>query len=98
MIRAFIILTINSFIIEDFNLLIFAQRCIKTAKIPSCINKISSYSFDKCTILETIEFSYHLKLKKIRNNAFPYSSIKNIKIPEHLKCIGQIAFCGCKTF
>lgn len=80
---------------NNFDLLIFAQRCIENAIIPSYISKISSYSFDKCTILETIEFSNNSKLKEIGNNAFSYTNIKNIKIPPKVKKIGQNAFCSC---
>lgn len=80
----------------DFDVLVFAFRDIKSAIIPSCIQKISPFAFDECDNLKTIEFSENSELSSIGEGAFSCSSLEKISIPNHVKCIKEETFSECK--
>ena len=82
---------------ENYDVLSFACRNIKKAKIPSNIKKINSFSFSRCMNLKTIELSEDSELFVINERAFSGSSIKNILIPKSVNKIGEFAFCGCNN-
>lgn len=80
----------------DFDVLVFAFRNIKSAIIPSNIKKISSFAFDECDNLKTIEFEENSELDSIGEGAFSCSSLEKIMIPSHVKCIKEETFSECK--
>ncbi|KAK8892608.1 hypothetical protein M9Y10_029847 [Tritrichomonas musculus] len=77
---------------DVFDVLEFACRDIKEAKIPSDIKYISSYCFENCKKLEIIEFPQNSQLIKIGKNGFANSSISHISIPKHCKYIYENCF------
>ena len=64
---------------QDYDVLIFAERDIKNATIPSFIKIIGPYAFNFCTNLEKVEISNDSELEIIEKYAFSKSS-KKIKI------------------
>ena len=69
---------------ENFDVLIFANRDLKTALVPNFIRIIGNYSFGRCENLENVEFSDDSELRIICENAFSLSEIKSITIPPKL--------------
>ncbi|KAK8886506.1 hypothetical protein M9Y10_041970 [Tritrichomonas musculus] len=65
---------------EEFDLLVFACRDVKTVFIPSSIKVIGSYAFMHCR-LQKVTFEENSQLKTIEKKVFSKSSIKIIEIP-----------------
>lgn len=86
----------SSLEIENFDLLVFSVRDIKTAKIPSFIEKIEPYAFNECRKIKNVEFCKNSKIQTIEKLAFYFSSIEKISIPEKLTKIGQLSFYCCQ--
>lgn len=80
---------------DIFDVLEFARRDIKTAIIPSFIKYISSYSFQYCEELVSIQFQDDSQLQRIGSFAFQFSKIEKIDIPVNLKEICDNAFQEC---
>lgn len=80
---------------DSFDTLLFANRNIQFAQIPSFINKISDCAFDYCQKLNQIEFSSSSEMI-IEENAFSNSSLPSISIPPFVTLIGKSAFFACK--
>lgn len=71
---------------EIYDILVFANRDIKKAQVPSYIKRICSYSFNSCINLESIGFSEKSELYSIGRNAFMWcSNLKKIEIPNDSK-------------
>ena len=81
---------------QEYDVLIFAERDIKNATIPSFIKIIGPYAFNFCMNLEKVKIAEDSKLEVIEKYAFSESSIKKIKIPCDLKRICRSAFYNCK--
>ena len=77
---------------EDYDVLVFAARDIVEAIIPSSIEVICSYSFQYCCQLERVEIPPDSKLRIFDHWSFINSSIKSIRIPDHVVRIGEDAF------
>ncbi|KAK8892760.1 hypothetical protein M9Y10_030001 [Tritrichomonas musculus] len=84
--------SINS---EDFDRLLFAQRYIEEAEIPSFVKIIETCAFDNCQKLQTVTFSKSSQLEKIENGAFSETSIRHISFPDSLTKIGFNCFFDC---
>lgn len=80
---------------ENFDVLIFCNRDVKTAKIPNFIEIIGPYAFEQCFDLQKVEIPNDSKLRKICKNSFSFSSIEQIFIPPHITFIGERAFFSC---
>lgn len=89
----------NSFLVgkanqksDIFDVLLFSRRDIKHVIIPPFISVISSYAFNECIQIESIEFPENSQLTKIDMLAFNNSSINEIAIPSNVTTIGDDAF------
>ncbi|KAK8838471.1 beta-1,3-glucan linked protein [Tritrichomonas musculus] len=80
---------------DVFDVLIFARRDIKEAKIPSFIKRIESFSFDECKQLQRVTFAEDSELKSIGQAAFAGSSIEQIFIPDNITRICKYTFSNC---
>lgn len=80
---------------EDFDVLLFADKKIENAIIPSTIKCIASNSFSFCNGLKRIQFSEDSQLNLIEKLAFAWSKIKSIEIPSKVKIIEKEAFSNC---
>lgn len=78
---------------KTFDTLIFASRNIANIVIPSTITHISSYAFENCKYITSIEF--HSKIKSIGKRAFAYTNLKTVFIPHGIEMIGASAFYSC---
>lgn len=81
---------------DSYDVLLFARRDIKIAKIPSFITKIAPYAFDQCTQLQVVDFPDDSQLELIDKFAFNKSSLEKITIPSKVVKIGEGAFFYCK--
>lgn len=72
---------------DTYEILIFARRDIKKVVIPSYIKHISSFCFSECYELETIKLNENLLT--IGNEAFSFTSLKNILIPSNVNEIKE---------
>lgn len=70
---------------DTFNLLLFSNRDIECAIVPSLIKRISTFSFADCRRLKSIEFSLDPQLETIDEEAFCGSSIERLTIPKNFK-------------
>lgn len=64
----------------NYDVLLFAPRNIRHAKIPSFIKRISDYAFHECAELQSIEFSNDSQLISIGAHSFSNSSITSILV------------------
>lgn len=74
---------------ENYEVLIFANRDIEEATIPSNIKIISSYSFSDCEKLKEIKFTEDSQLFSIDEDAFFCSSIKSLFIPQKVSILQE---------
>lgn len=80
---------------EEFDVLVFAGRKIKSCSIPQKKKKISSYAFADSSITN-IKISHHIT--QICEGSFYFcKQLKNIEIPlnSHLQVINESAFLEC---
>lgn len=75
-----------------YEILHFARRNIKIAKIPFYVKSIAPNSFEDCYHLHKIDFSPGSKLIAIESFSFSNSSLYSISIPSSVLKIGQYAF------
>ncbi|KAK8847853.1 hypothetical protein M9Y10_018888 [Tritrichomonas musculus] len=80
---------------DIFDVLIFAQKKIETAVIPSFICHIAPYAFEECRFIKNVEFEENSKLKTIGHHAFNESSLRTIKIPSNVTIINDHVFSCC---
>ena len=80
---------------SNFDVLIFAVRNIKKAKIPNCIQKVGSYCFEGCKCLQKVDIPSDSEMEIIEKNAFSLSTIDHISFPDHLTEIDENAFFSC---
>ena len=73
--------------IENEIILNYANRNIKEILIPSNVTRIGSSSFASCNKLKSISFMNKSNIKSIGNEAFVYSSLEKLEIPESLEII-----------
>lgn len=69
---------------ENYDVLHFANRNIKTATIPSFVKTINSFSFEECSQLEYIEIPPNSELETIGYYAFHEILIDSISIPSSI--------------
>lgn len=81
--------------IDGYDTLIFADRSIENAVIPSYIKYIEPYCFSCSKKLKTIEFEPDSQLVSIGKYAFSQTSINKILIPKSVQNIGKNAFYSC---
>lgn len=81
---------------ENYDVLIFAIRCIEIAIIPSFIEIIGKYAFQYCSKLQRIEIPNDSKLRIIDDCSFEKCPIESIDIPSCLTKIGKCAFYECE--
>lgn len=77
---------------ENYDILLFASKSIKTVTIPSFIKRICECAFAFCENLEEVIFHEDSELILIDEKAFYDSSIKSISIPPHVTEICDRAF------
>lgn len=80
----------NEFLIsklEDDVVLVYANSDIEEALIPSNVTRIGIYSFQMCDKLNSVSFKSDSNLKSIGENAFSYSSLKSLELPDSLEII-----------
>ena len=82
---------------DSFDMIVFANKDIENALIPSNIKYIEQYSFYKCPNLKKVEFSPNSQLQIIGSLAFYQSTIESIIIPSSVTSIEELAFLGCKN-
>ena len=80
---------------ENFDVLVFCIRNIKTVTIPSFIKIIGPYAFEMCKKLKEVDISIDSKLEIIDKYAFKCSSIEKFCTPPCLKKICFSAFSLC---
>lgn len=80
---------------DDYDEIVFADRLIKYAFIPSNIKKIGPHAFNNCHAIVQIDFPQNSQLEFIGEDAFSESSISSIIIPPHVTRIPERAFCNC---
>ena len=82
---------------EQFDVLLFANRNITEAIIPSFIKQIGCNAFSSCFHMNSVKFEDNSELEYIDDFAFTDSySLKEISIPLHVKRIGDYSFFYCK--
>ena len=82
---------------DIFDVIFWASKNIKKVIIPSFIKKIDNSAFQKCKLLEIVEFLEDSQLVEIGNKSFYETPIQSIIIPKHVKSIGFRAFHGCNN-
>lgn len=68
----------------------------EVVQLPSCIEKIKSFTFAHCGILQTINFSKESKLTTICGYTFSQSLIVELFVPETVNYIGKGVFSLCE--
>ena len=81
---------------DIFDVLVFTNRFVTSAIIPSFVRIIESYAFNECRNIRTIRFADKTKLRKINDFAFINCSIPSITIPSTVTFIGEKAFSFCE--
>ncbi len=61
------------------------------------VSVIGSGAFDKCSSLETVNFSESGNLKKISSKAFRNTALASVALPVGLESLSEQAFEGCKN-
>lgn len=72
---------------ENFDVLVFANRNIENANIPSTIKHIESYAFDQCNVLKEIKFPEDSELLSIGKKSICSYSLQFFYIPSKLEKI-----------
>lgn len=93
----------NQYLIQkgDEKTLLFVNRDIKTAVLPSCVTRISESAFSQCWNLTSLKFKTEngapSNLREIGKNAFFNDMhLKNVDpLPKTLKNFGESAFASC---
>ena len=76
----------------------FRNSSIRTIKIPSSINSMSSSVFENCRNLITVDFQANSSLSMIPYRAFAgCTSLTNVNLPMGVSEIGSYAFEGCEN-
>ncbi|MBQ8271216.1 MAG: leucine-rich repeat protein [Bacteroidaceae bacterium] len=85
----------RSFKVTSINAQAF-QGCTDLVKVsfPSTVKIINNFAFAGCTNLQEVWLSHGLD--SIGNNAFEYTAIQYIKIPNSVKHLGTSIFANCK--
>lgn len=81
----------------SFDSLVFVLRDAEKIMIPSFIQRIEPFAFNKCRQLKEIKFSEDSELQSMGENAFSYSSIEKITIPRSVKLIEKFCFKDCSN-
>lgn len=80
---------------DVFDVILFASRDVKFAKIQSYITKIDSFAFNRCSKMKGIEFDTDSKLTTLEKSSFLNSSIVFITIPQKVTSICENCFAYC---
>lgn len=67
--------------------LLFVNRNIMNAVVPSCITKIASDSFAYCKSLKSVSFDVDSKIKTICKFAFANSNVESLSLPSSIECL-----------
>lgn len=82
---------------DEYENIIFANRDVKEALVPSYIKHIKPFAFYQCSHLKKISFSDDSLLETIDSESFSFSKIESIKIPSTVRIINDSSFnCCCK--
>lgn len=81
---------------DIYDIVLFANKEIKKAIIPSFIKRIDPSSFYSCKQLTTVDLSKCNQITEINPRSFYDTSIESIYIPSNVKKIGYNAFSTCK--
>jgi len=71
----------------------FAQKNIKSVRIPDTVKIIRDHAFESCGQLETVELPYGLV--SIGDYAFRGCGVKHLNIPDSVLQMGEYCFSGC---
>lgn len=93
----------NSFLLKKsdpksgtFDVLFYALKNIKIARIPSYVRIIGKKAFQCCVDLESIEFSDDSQLTLVQTYAFfKCFKIKKISFPSSVEYVASLSFCNC---
>ncbi|KAK8837448.1 hypothetical protein M9Y10_036445 [Tritrichomonas musculus] len=80
---------------DVFGVLVYANKSIKKAVIPSFVKEIAPSSFIHCELLESIEFSENSQLRTIGSKAFQFTFIRDVSFPASLVKIEEFSFSNC---
>lgn len=72
-----------------------AASPLKSYTVPASVTEIYPNAFNKCNIIEEINFEEDSAISTIGLNAFSDSSIKSITLPYDVKTIAEAAFDNC---
>ena len=67
---------------------------VKEIQIPQGVTEVGEYAFYNCSSLEKITFSGNLK--EIRRNAFSYTAIRQIDLPDSVETMERSCFSYCR--
>lgn len=82
---------------ENFDVLHFSVRDVKTVLIPRFIEVIGNSAFRNCMSLKKVEFEEDSNLRIIEDYAFVATPIKKVSIPKKVTCIGKGSFAMCSN-
>ena len=68
---------------------------LESVKLPANLQTICAYTFSNCTSLKSIDIPN--TIINISYNAFEYSGLKNVTIPDSVSFIGNECFMGCTS-
>lgn len=80
---------------NEFDVIVFANRNIQKAIIPSFITRIDSFAFSDCLNLNSIEFEKYSQLTSIGEYAFCLSSLTEFDVPSKVEKIEDGSFSSC---
>lgn len=86
---------VDGLLLHHKEVLMFANRDLKTISIPSYIKEISNNAFENCKYLKEIKFQANSNLEIIQSKAFSKAGIEKIEFPVKLKHINSNAFDEC---
>lgn len=81
--------------VDEFDVILFANRKIKYLKIPSNIKKLAAHAFEHCFSLNKIEIDDDSNLQFIDENVFSGNPISSIFIPSNVIQIRKNALSYC---
>lgn len=74
-----------------------ANNTLETVYVGSNIQEICSQAFFDCRKLRDIIFPENSSLHTLGNDAFSYSGVTSINLPETLRRVGEFCFYGCSN-
>ena len=81
---------------NNYDVLVFCSRNVKTIEIPNFIKTIGPYAFERCFQLSVVKIINNTNLQKIDKFAFLGTKIENFTIPSQVNQILENAFSNCQ--